>query len=112
MSDQPLADATAWFTQSALMSLIQPMAILAVSILGIAMLRGHFPVRRGGMAIIGCFIMIGAVSIAASLLSGTNSGASTRLPEPIGLKTDSPPPRTKPGPTPSNDPYAGASLTQ
>lgn len=79
---------------------------IAIAFVGLTMLTGNLPVRRGLHVVVGCFVLFGAPLIATNLLSFR------------GLEAPSPPVEVKELdlsvgrdlPQPSRDPYAGASL--
>ena len=84
--------------------------VLAVSAIGFMMLAGRVNIRYGLTVILGSFILFGASTIVAGLLSslsGADRVASSTAPE-------APPPMVAPPaapPPPANrDPYAGASV--
>jgi hypothetical protein len=65
------------------------------------MLRGYLPMRRAGLALLGCFVLFGASTIAQGLLGLTN-GSSTSVPrvdlsEPP-IANSAPPPNDNAGP--------------
>lgn len=83
------------------------LCVLAVALLGFAMLTGRLPVRRAGLVVLGCFVLLGAPTIVAGL--------------PIDFwmqAADGPPPVSANSilyerptlPPATYDPYAGASL--
>lgn len=84
---------------------------LAIAGLGFSMLTGRLPLRRAGVTIAGCFVMLGASTVAAALMGWSAS-------EPEMARTDSeifePTTELKPPPKivmPDNyDPYAGAAV--
>ena len=96
-----------WLSQLAVGRAGTAVAILIVSALGLSLLQGRLPVRRGAMAIIGCFILFSAHSIAAGLLSvGNRSPEGGGAATPVEPRLYVPP---VPQPVPY-DPYAGASV--
>jgi type IV secretory pathway VirB2 component (pilin) len=109
----PLFAAVTWIEQAVLGSVATSIAVIAVAVVGLMMLRGRLEVRRGVTVILGCFVLFGAPVLAA----GIRGIADNVLPaSPIVSASPSVPPapiaRT-PSPIPSPqpyDPYAGASL--
>lgn len=98
--------AAGWLAQFLQGSISTTLALLAVAGLGLAMLLGYMPVRRGASVVLGCFILFGASAIANGLLALARSH-ETVAPE------VAPPPTPMPLPTaprPDPDPYAGASV--
>ena len=111
MSSNPaelsMSVAVNWLATLMLGSIGTAIAILAVAGLGIAMLSGRLPVRRGGQMVVGCFILFSSHAIA----SGLWDKGHARVDEPI-LPTNIEAPAyvaQTPPPTPY-DPYAGASV--
>ena len=101
--------AVSWLQATLLGTAATIVAIIAVSSVGLMMLAGRVPVRRGLTVIAGCFILFGAPIIAAgiqaSLGNGSLAAAPSRAPPPAPA---APPPAEYP---PANrDPYAGASV--
>lgn len=85
------------------------LCVIAVAIIGLIMLSGRLPVRRGMQVAVGCFVLLGAPAIAASFTGFWQETRSQQkaLPaftrdEPVETRTDLPPAQY--------DPYAGASL--
>ena len=102
--------AVAWLEGTLLGSVATIVAVLAVSAIGFMMLAGRVNIRYGLTVILGSFILFGASTIVAGLLSslsGTDRVASSTAPE-------APPPMVAPPATPpppaNRDPYAGASV--
>ncbi|WP_165912395.1 TrbC/VirB2 family protein, partial [Novosphingobium sp. PhB165] len=80
---------------------------LAIAVIGVLMLEGRFPFRRGMITILGCFLLFGATYIAHSLIHVAQPQpiAATVFVAPLNLQpveTNSPPANF--------DPYAGASV--
>lgn len=82
-------------------------AILAVAAVGLLMLSGRLPWRRGATVIVGCFILFSVATVADGLL-GVERGASDAMPPPIVVPR---PTYTPAVPKPEvYDSYAGASV--
>lgn len=83
-------------------------AIMAVALIGFAMLRGRLALRRGAAVVTGCFILFSSRAIAAGLLSITQGTPA----EPAQVRPASEiPPYVAATPPPiAYDPYAGASV--
>ena len=82
-------------------------AVIAVGWFGLSLLGGRLSLRRGGLLVLGCFVLFGAPSIARGLLG---LAGETRGPIAVSAPTafDVPPPAV---PTPpAYDPYAGAAV--
>jgi type IV secretory pathway VirB2 component (pilin) len=90
-------------------------AVLAIAAMGVSMLTGRIPVRRGLTVALGCFVLFGAPAIARGIV-----GSVTAIDQPESSSVPLAPP--SPGPTPAlnsprtavpppiADPYAGASV--
>lgn len=113
----PLFAAVTWIERTALGSLATSIAVIAVAVVGLMMLRGRLEVRRGVTVILGCFVLFGSPVLAA----GIRGLASAVLPPPVVRAVPPPPPvpmarmpalmPTAPSsPPPNYDPYAGASV--
>lgn len=111
LSDPPqpsvIMAATDWVSATLFGPLATSIAIIAIALLGFAMLGGRIPIRRAAYAIIGCFLLFGAKGIADGLRSATQGQTP-----PILAAAPPPPAFTPPPPTNSGayDPYAGASV--
>ena len=109
---RPLGDpfaAAGWFERLLTGPLGTSAAVIAVAWFGFELLAGRLSVRRGGLLVLGCFVLFGAPGIARSLLSAANSAGGGRS-APVPLTIIAPPPAV-PSP-PAYDPYAGASVPQ
>lgn len=109
LSSSPLADAAGWLSGNALPSIVEAVAIIAILIVGLAMLQGRMSVRRGGLAVVGCFVIMGSGSIANALVGLRASSPPTPVSS-IAIEPRAPP-QIKARPD-NPDPYAGASLTK
>ena len=81
-------------------------AVIAVACFGFLLLSGRLPVRRGILALFGCFILFAASALADALTGGFNTTDAEPAPLPVPQAQYSP---TTPKVTPY-DPYAGASV--
>ncbi len=83
-------------------------ATLAVAAVGLLMLQGRLPLRRGLTVVLGCFVIFGAGAIADGLLRIRDDSVSgdflAQAPPSV------PPPVTVPAQPQVYDPYAGASV--
>lgn len=69
------------------------LAVIAIATTGFLLLSRRVDWRRGARVLLGCFILFGASSLAASLLNAARSSATTDPPAPaIELFTPPPPP--------------------
>ncbi len=101
-----LESATTWVTSALLGSVGTAVAIVAMAGLGLAMLQGRIPARRGAVTVIGCFIVFSSRSIATALV-----GVSTPPIDDVALPVVTPPAYAAPIPPPvPYDPYSGASV--
>lgn len=102
-----MAGAVQWITASLLGSIALALCVLAVASVGLMMLAGRLPVRRGLSVVLGCFVLLGAPVIASAFVAGTQEAIEAPVPAVIE-RSDLPPRKDLP---PANyDPYAGASL--
>ena len=98
--------ATNWLISLLLGALGTVIAVVAVAMVGVALLHGRMPTRRGASVIIGCFILFSARTIATGI---TGEVMTPALPAPASSLQ--PPayvasvPQTAP-----YDPYAGAAV--
>jgi type IV secretory pathway VirB2 component (pilin) len=105
-----IANATKWIEGALLGQIATTLAVLALAGLGFAMLTGRLPVRRGLLAVLGCFVLFGAPVIARGILSALRSEAQS-----IGGQVPLPPSyadisRPKRSVAEVDDPYAGAAV--
>jgi type IV secretory pathway VirB2 component (pilin) len=105
--------AVAWLQGTLLGTVATVLATICVAAVGLMMLSGRVPVRRGLSAILGCFILFGASTIAAGIRdSVTGLGGDVAwtppAPAPLPVAAVAPPP-PKP-PAPAADPFAGAAV--
>jgi type IV secretory pathway VirB2 component (pilin) len=105
-----LVAAVSWLQQTILGTVATTIAIIAVASVGLSMLNGRVSVRYGMTVLIGCFILLGASTIAAGIRSFVGGGdAVSYAPEPPPVVLPPAPPPAPPAPA-NNDPYAGASV--
>jgi hypothetical protein len=86
------------------------LCVLAVALFGMAMLNGRLLVKRGMRVVLGCFILLGAPALAASLVDFSGM-AGTVPPDAPAFEADIATLR-EPLPPANYDPYAGASLRE
>ncbi len=107
-----LAAAVHWLDAVVLGTVASTVAVIALASVGLLMLSGRVDVRRGAQVIIGCFIVFGAPTIAAGIMSvigGPRSSPqvhSLPIAPPIYPAAPALPPRANS----PYDPYAGAAL--
>lgn len=81
------------------------LSVTGLAFLGIAMLNGRFPLRQSLGVVVGCFVLLGAPSLASNLMTVVNS-SEARV---IANLPPSPPPAPRQDLQPATeDPYAGA----
>ena len=87
-------------------------AVLAVAAMGLSMLTGRLPVRRGLTVTLGCFILLGAPAIARGIVAsvGTVVGVEPAPAAELATPVFNPPPN--PAQPAVEDPYAGASVAR
>ncbi|MET0372649.1 MAG: TrbC/VirB2 family protein [Rhizorhabdus sp.] len=106
----PLVGAALWVEQTMLGTVASAVAILAVASVGVMMLTGRLPLRRGVSVVLGCFVLFGAPTIADGLRALAYDGGDGRDVAPAPT-TELPPIVQQPSPRRQDDPYAGASVT-
>ena len=112
LGSSTLVSAVDWLQATVLGTLATTIAVVAVAVIGMMMLAGRLPVRRGLTVLVGCFILFGASSIAAGIQGiARGAGEATSLP-PQSQPVSAPPLSTAPTPKmpPGYDPYAGAAV--
>lgn len=65
----PIVSAVQWLQGTLLGTVATVVAVIAVACVGFLMLTGRINWRYGGVVILGCFILFGAVSIVAGIRS-------------------------------------------
>lgn len=65
----PIVSAVQWLQGTLLGTVATVVAVIAVACVGFMMLTGRMNWRYGGVVILGCFILFGAVSIVAGIRS-------------------------------------------
>jgi hypothetical protein len=115
-----LESAIAWLTALLSGSLVTVLAMLAVATAGFELLSGRLALRRGGMVILGSFILLGAATIARGLIGLVGSppaiappATETAIRELPAITPESTPVLPPPAVTRSNpfDPYVGKKPT-
>lgn len=82
---------------------------IAMAVLGLAMFGGRLNIRRGAKLILGCFLVLGASTIATGLTQQSdNSIVEAEILVSPSVAPDLPQKKSQQ----TNDPYAGASLAQ
>ena len=99
--------AAQWTEQLLVGPLGTSLAVIAVAWFGFGLLAGRFSLRRGGLLVLGCFVLFGAPSIARGLIGLVYSGGQTAALPPQKIAVPPPPVAVSPPPF---DPYAGASV--
>jgi type IV secretory pathway VirB2 component (pilin) len=103
-----LEGAVGWAKALLLGSAGVTIAVLAVAAMGVLMLQGRMPVRRGTSVVLGCFILFSAGQISSGLVAGSTSSVESAMTLPAQIAAPSYTPEI-PAPAPY-DPYAGAAL--
>lgn len=106
-ADSPIADGVGWVQSVAFGSIATTIAVIAVGAIGLLMLSGRLELRRGITAVIGCFALFGAASIAFAL---TGFSGSKETGHPVAAADIGLPPQAFKPPVSAYDPYAGASV--
>ncbi len=102
-----VAQAGQWLIELLAGSLATTISIIAVAVLGMMMLAGRLSLQRSMQVVVGCFMLLGASSLASELhQAGRSAIVSDAVPvviEPVFTPE-------APLPPANYDPYAGASL--
>lgn len=85
------------------------LATIAIAALGLLMMQGRIPLRRGATAIFGCFLIFGSPVIARGI-AGLQADVAGGLP--TAVVSSEPPLPIPASPSPGYDPYAGASVPE
>jgi type IV secretory pathway VirB2 component (pilin) len=97
-----LVQSMSWIERLMIGPFAVSLAVIAVAVTGLLMLRGHLPLEATFRLVIGCFIIFGAPAIALGIV---NAAQKVALPNtwagPTSIARPSKPPVTY-------DPYAGA----
>lgn len=106
---QPVEAGASWLVSLMTGSAAVGLCVLAVAVIGSLMLGGRLPVRDGVRVVLGCFVLLGAPTIAlAFVIAGEEISQASQSPE---LRSQPANPREDLPPS-AFDPYAGASLRQ
>ena len=70
---KPVESSLGWIETVLFGQIAVTLCVLAVAFIGLLMLTGRMPVKRGMMVVIGCFVLLGAPIIAAGVM-GAASG--------------------------------------
>lgn len=103
-----LTNAAQWIVGTLLGTVATTICIIAIAVLGMMMFAGRIPVREGIRVLLGCFLLLGAPTIAAGLMG---QGDVAPVGE-TGIAPERSPPVPKVRPITPFDPYAGASVPQ
>lgn len=102
-----LAGSVQWLTGTLLGTAAISLCVIAIAFVGFQMLSGRLPIMRGLRVIVGCFLLLGAPVVAASISGLWQQGAAAPAPPAAQQRVD---PRSDL--PPAGAPYAGASLRQ
>ncbi len=105
---QPIGASVNWIADTLLGQLAVTLCVLAIAFVGFSMLTGRVSLRRGGQVILGCFLLLGAPLIAASVmgLMGPDEGSQLGPADTVIYQAQ---PR-EPLPEATNNPYANAAM--
>jgi len=107
-SQQPIANSVTLIADTLLGEVAITLCVLAVAFVGFSMLTGRIAIRRGGQVILGCFLLLGAPVIAASILGVMTPGQhSAHTPANTVVYEAQPRDELEPA---NNNPYTNASL--
>ena len=80
-----LAAAAAWITGSLLGTAATILCVLAVAFVGLMLMSGRLAVRDGLRVVIGCFVLLGAASIAAGLRTAADQAAQPPVRQEVAI---------------------------
>lgn len=103
----PIEGAMGWLNATLQSQVAIGLCILAVAFIGLTMLTGRLPIRRGMQVVLGCFVLLGAPAIAAGF---TGLWQDARSPAPVATVNTPTVLYERQLPPATYDPYAGASL--
>lgn len=109
----PIVAAVGWLQGTLLGTVATVVATIAIAAVGMMMLTGRLPVRRGLTAILGCFILFGASTITGGIrggIAGLGGDAQWVPPPPPPLPPQALVPPPPPQPPKPADPFAGAAV--
>lgn len=111
-SAQALVLAGRWVEQALLGTTAAVVATLAVSVVGLLLLQGRLPLRRGASVLIGCFVLFGSATIATGIMNIVGEGSDEMPYSVTGTVAASLPvtAATPPAQPQVYDPYAGPSV--
>jgi type IV secretory pathway VirB2 component (pilin) len=108
-----LTGAVGWIEGILLGSVGTAIATLSLAAVGLAMLNGHMSYRSGTRAVLGCFVLFGAVQIANVLTDFSRGQPDEAFASPVTPPAAPSLPEAQPsGATNPFDPYAGAAVPQ
>lgn len=104
---EPLSHAAGWLVTLITGELSLPLCTLAVAFIGFMILRGRLELRRSAAVVLGCFVLLGAPTIAGAFLrfgeaAARSAGSGSNADANLGDRSPVPPA--------DYDPYAGASM--
>lgn len=107
-TDHPISAGSDWVSQLIGGPAATTICVIAIGFLGFMLMSGRLAVRDGLRVVIGCFVLLGAPTLALSLLHIADGAQSAPA---VDEAIAGPPAPTPTQLAPANyDPYAGASL--
>jgi len=101
-----LDSASGWLHSLLAGPAVTAVCVIAVALLGMAMLTGRIAPRQGAQVVLGSFLLLGAASLAEDLRGLAGDGGVHEAPVELVIDIEPRPPL----PPAEYDPYAGASL--
>lgn len=106
-SVEPLQASATWLTATLLGELAIGLCVIAVAVIGLLMMSGRLPIRRGAAVVLGCFVLLGAPVIAGAFMQiGERAAGQGKF---VVAERQALPPREDLSQS-TYDPYAGASI--
>ena len=78
-SPMPLSSSAQWLEGMLLGQVAVTLCMVAVAVVGLVMLSGRLPVRRGMWTVLGCFVLLGAPVIAEVFIDHGRSDVPVRV---------------------------------
>ena len=103
----PIGSSLEWINGVLLGPVAVSLCVIAVALVGFQMLTGRWPLRLGFRVILGCFLLLGAPTIAAGLMGTLEDQPNAAVAVAPIEPAKSPRGELEPA---EYDPYAGASL--
>jgi type IV secretion system protein VirB2 len=105
----PVESSIDWLTGTMLGTVATSVCVIAIALIGFQMMSGKLPIMRGLRVIVGCFLLLGAPVVAASISGLWQRNAGQAALPPVSPQAEDPRVDLPPA---DYSPYAGASVRQ